>query len=325
MRATQIEAWTLRVFDQVKQGKSPEDARVELKASWPEAAKAARRMAAHANAARGEPVLWIIGIDEKKGVVPLASSDMATWGAQVRAQFDGVAPTITDLVVPTEDGPVTALLVETDRAPFVVRNPDYGAAGGGAIQFEVPWRSGTAVRSATRAELIRMLTPNRKLPEAEVLGASVMRDIGQTLDRNRNTTVTLQLYLVPASADRVVIPFHRTSCTLRPFGQAEQFTSSRVTLSPPRRAKGGSMQYSSETVSATHSEVLIDGPGEVMLYAYFDIPYDTLPTVDGFEIFTELDAAGYDARLAIQVLASKNPEHASTSCWDQSFNQSAEL
>jgi hypothetical protein len=47
--------------------------------------------------------------------------------------------------------------------------------------------------------------------------------------------------------------------------------------------------------------------------------------VDGFEIFTELDAAGYDARLAIQVLASKNPEHASTSCWDQSFNQSAEL
>lgn len=66
MRQIEIEAWVLRVIEQVKRGQSNEDSRVELKARWIEPEKAARQIAGHANAARGDKILWIIGLDEKK-------------------------------------------------------------------------------------------------------------------------------------------------------------------------------------------------------------------------------------------------------------------
>jgi hypothetical protein len=66
MRPIEIEAWVLRVVDQVKKGQPNEDRRVELKAEWIEPPeKAARQIAGHANAARGSNILWIIGLDEK--------------------------------------------------------------------------------------------------------------------------------------------------------------------------------------------------------------------------------------------------------------------
>jgi hypothetical protein len=49
------------------------------------------------------------------------------------------------LGVPRGDKTLVALWFETDRAPFVVKNPE-----GGAITREVTWREGTAIRSATR-------------------------------------------------------------------------------------------------------------------------------------------------------------------------------
>jgi hypothetical protein len=35
-----------------------------------EAKDAARHIAAHANTARGQPITWLFGVDEKKGEVP---------------------------------------------------------------------------------------------------------------------------------------------------------------------------------------------------------------------------------------------------------------
>src|SRR5437879_2012436 len=64
MKSAQIEAWILRIADRIKGGKPLEDSRVEIKAEWTDPIPAARRIAAHANAAGGEPILWIIGIDE---------------------------------------------------------------------------------------------------------------------------------------------------------------------------------------------------------------------------------------------------------------------
>ena len=57
-------------------------------------AGAARRIAAHANAARLEPILWILGVDEKAAVVKGASAiDPAEWYARVTAEFsDAWAP-----------------------------------------------------------------------------------------------------------------------------------------------------------------------------------------------------------------------------------------
>ena len=74
MRNHEIEAWALGIIDRVIQKQPIEDDRVELKAEWPDALKAARRIAGHANAARGEPILWLIGVDEKAGAIPRANA-----------------------------------------------------------------------------------------------------------------------------------------------------------------------------------------------------------------------------------------------------------
>ena len=61
-----------------------------------------------------------------------------------------------------------ALYFETDRAPFVVKNQE-----GGTIQREVPWREATGVKSATRSQLLRLLSPLQRLPSLEVIGGTL--------------------------------------------------------------------------------------------------------------------------------------------------------
>jgi hypothetical protein len=165
MRNIQIEAKVLKIVDQIRQGKPVEDAAVELKAEWPaDISKASRRLAGHANAARGEEILWIIGIDEKNRAITGANKvELANWIPQIESRFDGVAPNLSkDLLIPLETGEsVVALLFETDQAPYVVKHhkdPNF---------LEVPWRQGTRVRSAKRAELIRLLSPMINLPQFE--------------------------------------------------------------------------------------------------------------------------------------------------------------
>ncbi len=164
MTKQQIEAWALRVIAQVKQKHQNEDAFVELKTEWIDAQKAARRIAGHANSAHGEDILWLIGVDETSGPVSLPTNDMANWLSQVCSHFNELPPEIIDLNIPVDGTTIVALLIQTDRAPFVVKNASYGQQGGGPVELEVPWREGTRVRTATRANLISMLTPTLKLP-----------------------------------------------------------------------------------------------------------------------------------------------------------------
>jgi hypothetical protein len=145
VRLPEIEAWTRRVVERALSGLPNEDARVELKGELPpDASRAARRIAGHCNAARSSFVLWVVGVDEKaRRIVSVTATDRATWWGSVKAEFDLLHPQLTDLIVPTQWGDVLALLFDTSRAPFVVKNPAYGrpspAAGpGDSVQFEVP-------------------------------------------------------------------------------------------------------------------------------------------------------------------------------------------
>ena len=165
MRPAQLEAWILLLVDQVSKGAKIEDSRVELKAEWPEPPKAARRIAGHDNASHGESVLWVIGLDENRGIVPVSIPDLADWVPQVSAQFDGgIAPSILlNLVVPAGGETLTGLLFDTARRPYVVKNSAHGKPEGGPVTLEVPWRDGTRVRSARREDLIRLLAPLQTL------------------------------------------------------------------------------------------------------------------------------------------------------------------
>jgi hypothetical protein len=57
MRPSEIENWTLKIIDQLKAGQQIEESRVELKTTWIDSQEAARKIAGHANAARGEEIL----------------------------------------------------------------------------------------------------------------------------------------------------------------------------------------------------------------------------------------------------------------------------
>ena len=140
MRPHEIENWVLQLIERIKNRQPIEDSRVELKSTWIPAEKASRQIAGHANAARGSPILWLIGIDEKTGLVGAKHEELATWYAKVKSQFNGVAPSLMNLNIPIQGKTVVALLFETDRAPYVVINPVYGKTGGGAVSHEAPWR-----------------------------------------------------------------------------------------------------------------------------------------------------------------------------------------
>lgn len=169
MRKIEIEGWAMRVVDAVRKGEKAEDGVVELKADWPNPLDAARRIAGQANAAGGSPTLWLIGVDETNGVTQRSNTDLATWWSQVSAQFDEVAPTVTDLLVHVGAGEtVVALCFDTDRPPYVVKNP-----AGGKVQREVPWREGTSLRTAKRSDLVRILVPAQVAPRLEIVEAQL--------------------------------------------------------------------------------------------------------------------------------------------------------
>jgi hypothetical protein len=147
-----------------------EDDHVDAKADWPtDHRKSARQIAGMANAAGGDRALWLIGLDEDAHrVVAVGSTDPASWWAQVERWFAEVAPEVVVLVIPTPHGGVVALEFDTTRAPYVVTTQ-----GQGGVDREVPWRSGTATRSAHRSEMLRALVGEAAAPQIEVIAGDL--------------------------------------------------------------------------------------------------------------------------------------------------------
>ena len=167
MTMTELEAWVLSITERVESGQNIEDSRVQLKAEWPDNHyKAARQIAGHANAARNDQILWIIGLCEKRKLVTGASdTDLANWWPQVQKKFvNKFSPVLmTNRAVSVNGLSVVALLFETDRPPYTTKNPKEGP-----VQSEVPWQEGTAVRTATREDLLRLLMPIAFRPRIDV-------------------------------------------------------------------------------------------------------------------------------------------------------------
>jgi hypothetical protein len=312
MRAHEIEDWTLRVIGQVKSGQPNEDYRVELKSEWPDTQKAARRIAGHANAAHGEPILWIIGVDENSGVVGANREELANWHAQVRSQFDGVAPDLLrNLNVPAGKKTVVALLFDTDRAPYLVKNPRYNQEGGGQVQFEVPWREGNSTRTASRSDLLTLLSPLQKNPTFEPLGAwlKVYPELGPLSATGGRTysddpscytcKLSIQFYVSPRTDARVVIPFHRCMATLEIPERVSETQFRSIIIAPlaslTHRSGAVATRTDSLTIENTKYEVLIDGPGRIVFCGEAEIPK------------TELNCKTAEVRVSISPVDAEHP------------------
>jgi hypothetical protein len=259
MRTHEIEGWAWRVIGRVREGRPSEDFRVELKSEWPPAQKAARRIAGHANAARGEPILWLIGVDEDEGVKGVANFEVSDWYAQVKAQFDGgVAPQLTSLNIHVEDGVVVALLFSTDRPPYVVKNGAFGSPGGGPVTLETPWREGNATRTAGRTELLNILTPLQVLPACEIRSGLLIARPGSGRDAWKWTLI-LEIYMTPSDGARTTIPFHRCEASFELPGQ--------VPLTPLAGVRLVARKSEHSPSHATATELFLDGPGTVFFRA----------------------------------------------------------
>jgi hypothetical protein len=256
MEARSIEAWALRVISALGKGKPNEDSSVELKSEWIQPAEAARRIAGHANAAGGGPILWLIGIDRHGQFTNPEPKELANWHAGVVANFDGIAPPMRDVLVVVSQGIVVALQFDTDRAPFVVKNPAFGQSPG-PVSREVPFREGTAVRSATRNDLLQILVSPTLLPSIELVnGDLVAEPFDDDVARVVGTQLVLRawVYVTPRSP-LTVIPFHRCRGTIAiesiPVADLNIFAFPSSGHSP--------------AIDSTQNEVTIRGPGMVII------------------------------------------------------------
>lgn len=269
IRIARTEAWALQIVQRVKSGQRVEDSRVELKAGWPDCEKAARRIAGHANASFGSDVLWIVGLDEVNGVVGAGVDELADWWSKVRSFFDGVSPSLADLVLAVDGQTLACLLFETSRPPYVVKNLRYGTPGGGSVEWEVPWREGTSLRTATRNDLVRLLVPTVTRPELEVLGGygGIREDVDFPRDVVKGVVLsfTVNVYVSPRSDQTAVIPFHR--CQLIVTGASNSLDCFDVSLRRPFSIGGSGSRVESVTMDCTAYELIAHGPGRCSINA----------------------------------------------------------
>ena len=272
MKKQDIEYKVLDILERLDKGQPIEDDKVELKAEWPkDHFRAARRIAAHANSARGESILWLIGVDEKKGAVGADFEELSIWFAKVRSCFDQLlVPNLISLGVPYNGMTVVALLFETERSPFVIKIPD----GNGIVTREVPWREANSTRSARRSDLIKLLYPIQKNPRFELLDGKIELQkslASRDLDSLYQWTLTLKLYLVTFSSETVVFPFHRCEVIVRPEGRPDEMKLENIRMTPPTlySTRGLKEKSQSLTVNSTDNEVLVDTAGMVFLTGEF--------------------------------------------------------
>jgi hypothetical protein len=276
MKKNEIENWVLRIIDQVHAHQPNEDFRVELKTEWIDPVKAARLIAGQANAAHGEPILWIIGVNQDLGLVGAQHQELASWYEKVKKQYDGLAPEMTDLNIPIDDRTVVALLFETDRAPFVIKNPHYGKRKGG-VEYEVPWRENTSTHTTNRAQLIKLLTPLQSVPGLEILNGDLI--CNPPKDGNGNILewkLHLEFYISTNQPEpHIFIPYHRCKATFMIQPEIEIYPFETLVLSTAK---------DSLTISSTRTEMRIEGPGIAHLHGYAETS-----TLDLFSIKNDVD------------------------------------
>jgi hypothetical protein len=277
MKSFQIESWALRVIDAVQANRPNEDFLVELKREWIEEKEAARRIAGHANAARGENILWLIGVDEKgaEKIIGAELQELSNWYARVESCFDEIAPRMIPLNIPIDRKTIVALLFETERAPFVVKSPD----GVGKIQREVPWRENTGLRSARRSDLIRILSPLEKLPNLEIIDLGIKIGakktyLGQSYDVGdeypKELVVNASMYIVGRQGEKVIFPVHRCRvfCQLSGYDSVE---ASKIFLNTNQMVTASNIERSDD-------EIIIHEAGKINLQAISgiqELPYNT--------------------------------------------------
>lgn len=264
--------------------------------------KAARRVAGTANAARGDSFLWVVGVDERSfEVVGAEVADLAGWWAKVRSCFAGDPPSMTDAVLDV-DGATTIVAIgfEGTAFPYLVHNPNLGRVKGDAAELEVPWREGTATRSARRSDLIRLVAPRIEAPQFEISAATL--EVGwRPPQAETETAADWRLHIegyvtLPLGAD-VVIPDHRCTALIE-TGVGDPLSTTEVTVRSfydqfRSRLTGavGSWSIAPEAeqdlIVRAGGQAILSGPGRIQIRSTFATALP-LPVVQGGSVHCQV-------------------------------------
>lgn len=210
MRAIDLEARVITAVDQIRAGQPVEHDFIECKRDWPRENKA-RQLAGSLNRAGGDPVIYIIGIDEGTGAIfDVPATEVSDWWTQITSKFDQTPPEmIRHMPVHIGDNGehVVAVAFASDRAPYVVRT------GNPNPSLEVPIREGTHTRTARRDELLRLLIPTVSVPSTVMLKAGFRLDRVETAIHGVRSTDfkpygDLRIYFEHSSRELVTLPTH---------------------------------------------------------------------------------------------------------------------
>jgi hypothetical protein len=205
LRRIQLEARARQAVEAVLAGGRVEDDLIECKADWPDQSKV-RQLAAHANAARGNPIIWLIGVDEDSNQVTTPRDlDPNAWWAVMSKRFDDVFPEPLHVTVHIDEGKtVAALAFTTDQAPYVITT----GAEEGRVEREVPIRVATATRSARRRDLVRMLAPLITVPQALPIKVTARADVAG-VDETYPLGLEAMVFFEHPGTNPVMLPAHQ--------------------------------------------------------------------------------------------------------------------
>lgn len=285
MKQQRVEAFVLDIVDTVVNGGRVEDDRVEAKREWPtDHRRAARQIAGLANAAAGEPILWIVGLDEGgHRVCDPGDAEPSNWWNQVSSRFSDVSPDLTLLRVATPHGPVAALSMETGRTPYVVTTD-----GLGGVDREVPWRRGTALRSAHRSEILRSVIREAEAPQFDPItgwmrvARSQARPRDQDLDRDatpRGLELTYSLTAYVEALEPVRLPQYRWSLQVSTSRRSWRLPIDQISGPQVHAGSSGSGLPRYEPIGSIvfipNSGLHINGPDSIKLGGQTLIPDET--------------------------------------------------
>lgn len=280
MTPSEVEQWALK---EVRRSVLQESDRVEFKSEIIELPKLARQIAGHANAARGEWILWILGVDEKRGLVGIPGLEWAKIWQQIESLFDGNPPRPVIVQFQENGKPLTAVAFETALPPYVVKDPPHD-------RLEVPWREGTRTRSAKHSDLLLLLGPTSSIPEVEVVRLAKLKRGDDFTEPRARYYFQADLYFMPKSRNRVVIPIHRARRSLllndtEPWLEigTEDQNETDLSFSPITFGLLGVTGIANLGVCDDY-QIILDGPTMIRFNTSLSVPKEMRPPIESATI-----------------------------------------
>ncbi len=162
------------------------------------------------------------------------------------------------------------------------------------------------------------------LHQQDLTGGSLrLRQKKSSQDRQLWTLV-LRLYLIPATDARVVIPFHRCRGSFGIGTILPRITFHRIVVQPPENPSFElpkdipvRRRILSHTIKATNNEVIVEGPGKVLVIATVETTLQKIDFAATAYVSVDLNPAGSQSTINVSlVLSPSAPKKGDSARWE---------